>query len=286
MNNSNQIKTLLAATSLCFAVSAYSAGVKIDNVILGKDNNSAENPFVQPQDPALSGGGRDQSMQFGDVLFGNQNEDDLIIGALGIDLLFGSSGNDVLMGGIEHFNPLNRDRAFGGPGNDIFIWKPGDGSDLFRGASGSDAIIFGITGELVGGVRKFEVLNDQLSAEVALNEKTNLPKVDVTNSPGFCEVTDKNSESGSRKQLNDLGLDHFARFFIRSIADDFERRVQTDDNGLRVTLHLNSVEYLVCTERVGGVVEILNLQQSPPVRVDIDEVQPQQLRNRIKRIIK
>ena len=37
-------------------------------LIEGSDQNNIANPFVQPQDPALSGGGRDQSQQFGDVL--------------------------------------------------------------------------------------------------------------------------------------------------------------------------------------------------------------------------
>ena len=166
---------------------ASADNIAIDNVIIGPDNNSAENPFVQPQDPALSGGGRDQTMQFGDILLGKTYSDDLVIGGLGTDIISGRSGDDVLIGGIEHFNPFNRDRAFGGPGDDIFIWKPGDGSDLFRGGKGNDAIVFGITGELVNGVTRFEVLNDQQTAEVALRKRTKLPIVDVTNSPGILQ---------------------------------------------------------------------------------------------------
>ena len=37
-------------------------GVAVRNIIIGADNNSANNPFIQPQDPALAGGGRDQTM--------------------------------------------------------------------------------------------------------------------------------------------------------------------------------------------------------------------------------
>ncbi len=281
-------RLVLAAICLSLSInaSADSANIAIDNVIIGSDNNSAENPFVQPQDPALAGGGRDQTMQFGDILFGKRNTDDLIIGGLGTDIISGRGGDDVLIGGIEHFNPLNRDRAFGGPGDDIFIWKPGDGSDLFRGGKGNDVIVFGITGESVGGVTRFEVLNDQQTAEVALRRRTKLPKVDVTNSPGFCQVTDKNSEPGAKQELKALDINHLAKFFIRSVADSFEQGNQFDDNGLRVTLHLKNVEYLVCTQRNGNLIEVLDLRQSPPVSMNLRHIQPEKLRKRLRRIVK
>ena len=134
--------SVLAASS---ASMATSNGFKKLNVQIGADNNSIENPLVQPQDPALSGGGRDQTLQFGDVIFGSRR-DDLQIGGLGTDILAGGRGDDVIIGGIEHFNPLNRDRAFGGLGNDIFIWKPGDGSDLWNGGPGLDVVVFGLIG--------------------------------------------------------------------------------------------------------------------------------------------
>ena len=288
MKNTKRTLLTFAAISLCATLNATANSnfVAIDNIIKGTDANSADNPFLQPEDPALSGGGRDQTLQFGDILFGKSNKDDLIIGNLGPDFIFGKSGNDVLIGGIEHFNPSNRDRAFGGEGDDIFIWKPGDGSDLFRGGPGTDIVVFGITAEQVGNVRKFEVLNDQKSAKVSLNGKTKLPKVDVTNSPGFCEVVDKNSEPDAKKQLNALNLDHLVKFFIRSVADDFDRKVQTTDNGLRVTLHLNQVEFLVCTERLGGAIEIVDLRQSPPARVTLRDVPSRLMRHRIRLITK
>jgi hypothetical protein len=34
---------------------------------------------------------------------------------------------------------------FGGPGNDVALWAPGDGSEVFIGGPGLDAIIFGST---------------------------------------------------------------------------------------------------------------------------------------------
>lgn len=279
--------TLVAiALGTSMAAHAGSTDVDIDRTIIGADNNSADNAFVQPQDPALSGGGRDQTMQFGDVLAGRRSTDDFIIGRLGIDLLFGNGGHDILMGGIEHFNPLNRDRAFGGPGDDIFIWKPGDGSDLFWGGHHQDAIVFGVTGEVVNGKLKFEVLNDQQTAEVFQNKRTGLPKVDVTNSPGFCTVIDDSTSEQARKELDALNLDHLVQFSIRSVADDFDNGVQDEDNGLRVTLHLKDVEFLVCTERVGGVIQVLDLRKSPPVPIGLHEIKSDKLRKRLKRIVK
>ena len=34
---------------------------------------------------------------------------------------------------------------FGGPGNDVNLWAPGDGSEAFIGGPGRDALIFGAT---------------------------------------------------------------------------------------------------------------------------------------------
>ncbi|MGB0908961.1 MAG: hypothetical protein ACPGYT_01245 [Nitrospirales bacterium] len=94
--------------------------IRIHNIIRATDLNNISNPTVQPQDPVLSGGGRDQTLQLGDVLCRTQN-DDLIIGKLGTDLHFGYHGDDIIIGGTENFNPFNRDRTFGGRGNDIFM---------------------------------------------------------------------------------------------------------------------------------------------------------------------
>jgi len=224
-------------------------------------------------------------MQFGDVLLGKA-VDDLIIGRLGTDVISGARGDDVLIGGIEHFNPLNRDRAFGGRGNDIFIWKPGDGSDLFRGGSGKDVVIFGLIGELNNGNVEFGVVNDQKAGDVAINRRTGLPVVDVTNSPGFCTVIDASTSPDAAQQLAALDIDTLVQFSIRAIAEDFASGVQTDDNGLRVTLHLKDVEYVVCTDRNGGVIEILDIRQAPAQAVSLDDIASRKLRNRLRRILK
>lgn len=253
------------------------------NLIQGLDNNSSLNAFVQPQDPALAGGGRDQSLEFGDVLFGTR-ADDVINGRLGPDVIFGGSRRDVLLGGLEHFTANNRDRAFGGRGGDIFIWKPGDGSDFFDGGARQDAIVFGLTGELVDGAAEFQVVNDGKAGELFIDPHTHLPKVDVTNSPGFCEIVDSKTSVDAAEQLQALGVDHLVRFSLRGVRDAFEAGTQSVDNGLRVTLHLKDVEVLVCTSRQGGEIEVFDLTVSPAQLIHTRHVN-RQLRQRLADIV-
>ncbi len=264
--------------------------VRIQNVIKATDLNNKANATVQPQDPALSGNDRDQTLQFGDVLRGTR-KDDLIIGKLGTDLLIGNRGNDVLLGGTEDFNPFNRDRAFGGRGHDIFMWAPGDGSDLFEGGKGQDAVLFGKIGEIAdSGNIEFNVSlpgtpGSQDSDPIFLNPLTNLPLMDVSGSPGFCEIIDKSNAVGGKAALDALGIDHLVKFLIRGVANSFESGAQSKDNGLRVTLHLKDVETLVCTNREGGLVQVYDLTKSPAQEIDIDQIQNNKLRNRIKSMV-
>ena len=263
--------------SITLAGSAAAVAVALQtSVTIGSDANSTANHFVQPQDPALSGGGRDQSLQFGDVLRGDQdpagNFNDVLIGRLGVDVLLGGDEDDVLVGGTEHFNPQNRDRAFGEDGEDVFLWSPGDGSDFFDGGEGIDAVVFGLMGEVENGATVFRVSMDQMAGEVFIDPLTGLPQVDVTNSPGFCEIIDDATDPTSAAELDALGLDHLVRFSIRGIRDSFEAGQQTTDNGLRVTLHLKDVEVLICTGRNGGVVEAYNLTTSPATPLHLSTV--------------
>ncbi|MEM7309942.1 MAG: hypothetical protein AAF682_24925 [Planctomycetota bacterium] len=261
-------QTALFAAALVAAPVAWSAAsLLLPNLIIGQDNNSGENTFLQPEDPALSGGGRDQTLKFGDMLFGT-NSDDVIQGRLGTDVIVGSEGNDVLIGGTEHFNSENRDRAFGGPGYDAFLWSPGDGSDFFDGGEDLDVVVLGLMGELDDqGQLFFGVTNDEAAGDVVFDPATGLPSMDLVNSPGFCEVVDPSSSADAATELADLGLDRLVKFFIRGVADSFAAGEQTEDNGLRVTLHLKDVEFLVCTSREGGVVEAFDLRTTPPTQI-------------------
>jgi Ca2+-binding RTX toxin-like protein len=67
---------------------------------------------------------------------------DLILGSRGVDILIGgapvggSDGNDLIDG-----NQAN-DIAFMGAGDDTFRWDPGDGSDTVEGEAGDDTLLF------------------------------------------------------------------------------------------------------------------------------------------------
>ena len=254
------------------------------NVQVGADNNSTGNPFVQPQDPALAGGGINQSLDFGDVLVGGGGAD-LLIGGLGEDVLLGHGGPDVLIGGLEHFHPHKGDRKFGGPGDDILIWAPGDGSDLLDGGSGEDVLILGLVGEVVDNQIVFRVSDDQKAGAVFIHPVTQLPVVEVTNSPGFCRIIDRSSGPDAADQLRALRLQQLVRFFVRDKADSFERGEQNTDNGLRQTMHLRDVEYLICTSREGGASEILDLSVSPPIPVTLASLPPS-LSQRLQRMVR
>ena len=241
-------------------------------IVIGQDLNNSLNPFIQPQDEALAGGGRDQSLQFADIVKGGIGAD-ILIGGLGSDVLVGLSGDDIILGGTEDFNPANRDIALGGMGSDTFIWAPGDGSDFFDGGPGEDVVVFGFIGEVQDdGTVAFQVQTDQDTEEIFINPDTNLPEVDVANSPGFCTVIDKAWSEDAKENLELLELNQLVRFTIRALADSFESGEQDTDNGLRVTLSIRNTEYLVCTTRDGGEIEVLDLKSSPPRKADISDL--------------
>jgi hypothetical protein len=250
---------------------------------IGADTNFVGNNWIQPQDPAQAGGGINQSLDFGDVLYGT-SEQDLLIGGLGVDVLLGDEGDDVLIGGLEHFNLINSDRKFGGPGNDIFISGVGDGSDLLDGGPGEDVLILGLVGEVDdNGQTVFRVSQDEQAGEVFIDPATQLPIVDVTAAPGFCAVADRFHSSDALQQLQALGLHHLVRFFLREQADSFKAGEQNTDNGLRQTLHLKDIEFLICPNRESGAIEVLDLTVSPP---QVTELTSLSLSPRLQLIVK
>lgn len=262
-------------------------------VFLGADSNSISSPLLS-LNSAGPGGSPNQGLRGGDVLQGAATND-VMIGGLGIDIMLGADGDDVLVGGTEDFNSSvdgdargsdNRDRAFGGNGEDVFIWAPGDGSDFFDGGPGTDVLILGVLGEQqdsdgsTDGAPFFNVNppNTEGSQDfdgIFLDPDTNLPTVRVSASPGFCAVLD---EATNQAELDTLDLDHLVRFSLRAIANDFDSGVRTDDDGLRVSISLRNTEFLVCTRRDiiedGGEdnIEVLDLTTTPPTTVSLADL--------------
>ncbi len=185
--------------------------------------------------------------------------------------MLGQAGNDVQVGGPDP-SPPNADRAFGGAGADVFLWQPGDGSDFFDGGPQADAVVLG------------SILIDEETGLPELDPESGLPGIDVTGNGGFCEVVD-GTDPDDAAALEELGLDDLVLFFARGAADSFEAGEQTEDNGLRVTMHLIDVEYAVCAVRAGGAIEVFDLRVSPPDVIGIDDIGNSKLRRRLQAIV-
>ena len=276
--------SILAAFALSGGVS-LSAIAGVVTTIVGTDQNAL---FGVDDDVSslLSGnrgsnGGGDQSLQAGDAISGTE-ENDLLIGALGIDVMFGNDGHDILIGGTEDFNPLNRDRAFGGQGEDIFIWAPGDGNDFFDGGAEGDVLVVGLIGEQRNaqgsedGAPFFAVSppgteGSQDFDGIYVDPSSSLPVVDVAGGPGFCEVVDGSANAAEQAELKALGLDHLVRFSLRGPAADSAN----PDTGLRIAVHLKNTEFLVCGSATAGEIIAMDLTTSPPSLIDVSQLPAQ-----------
>lgn len=284
-------KSILAKT--VFMISCGLPSISMADVVVGKDLNSSkgENSTINALYSGNRGskGGGDQSLQFGDMVYGS-NSDDVLIGGLGIDVLFGKEGNDIILGGTEDFNPLNRDRAFGGAGDDIFIWAPGDGNDFFDGGAGTDVLVMALVGEkssdsaITTPVFSVNPPNKDGSQDfdgILLNDN-NLPFVRVKG-PGFCELLDQNSskeKSDGGPTLANLNLDHLVRFSLKGVANNFDNALLSNpdadvsqlDTGLRIAVHLKNTEFVVCDSRQGDVIEVFDLRSTPIEKVSQDQL--------------
>ena len=263
------------------------------SVLQGNDLNNLGSSLLS-LNPDGPGGSPNQSLRSGDVLQGDA-EDNVMIGALGVDVMFAGDGDDVMIGGTEDFNANvdgdnlgsdNRDRAFGEAGDDLFIWTPGDGSDFYDGGTGVDVVAFGVLGEErdnagnTDGAPFFNVSPPGTDGSfnfdgIFLDANTRLPTLSVSTSPGFCTVLDYSTHP---TELATLSLDHVVRFSLRGIANAFDDGSRSDDDGLRVALSLRNVEYLVCTNRAvvdgAGVanIQVLDISDYPPTVASLSDL--------------
>lgn len=266
--------------------------VKQFQLIMGTDVNTKNHPLLS-LNPGGPGGSPNQSLRAGDVLVGDEL-DNIIIGGLGVDVLLGYEGDDILIGGTEDFNSSvdgdnngsdNRDRALGYDGDDTFIWAPGDGSDFFDGGDGNDVVIFGFLGELRDaggntegapffGANPPNTDGSQDFDGIFLDEN-NQPVVNVSGSPGFCNVV---NASENQQAFNDLGIDNVVRFSLRNIANQFQAGERTDDDGLRVAITLRNTEFVVCTKREidadnsANNIEVINISGDTPIAATLADL--------------
>ena len=275
----HSLKGKLMKIIMLFLVSflSFFSAFAYGKVFIGSDSSQFRNPFIQPQDPPLSGGDRDQTLQFGDILFGTARED-IIIGALGADVIFAQGGDDIIIGGSEGGNPFSRDRVFAGEGDDLFVWAPGDGTDFIDFGRGNDILLVGVFGLQNGNDLIFPINNTQRFLKPFLDPTTGFPIVDALNAPGFCEILDDSDSAGTAKGLSELGIENVVRFVLRQVRNDFENGVQNTDNGLRVSLHVKGLELLICANRDGSAIDVIDLRVNPPSIKPIGSA-PQKIKN-------
>ena len=118
VNNTSLIRILGRQGNDLLTISEINGTLPRTN-ILGEEGNDA----------IISGSGSDE-------LDGGPG-DDTIFGKGGEDRIFGGTGNDFLSGGTG----LNDD-LFGGEGDDVIDWRPGEGSDVAEGQEGNDTMQF------------------------------------------------------------------------------------------------------------------------------------------------
>jgi Ca2+-binding RTX toxin-like protein len=235
---------VLAAMAAMIVINQANAalieGTSHGDVLFGADDDNQQNPQIQPA------GAGNQSLNNTDVIEGGPGND-LLIGLLGGDVIRGGPGDDVIVGGTEQFTTPNSDVMFGDNGNDVAIWRGGDGSDVFVGGNGTDALLMGA------------IDRDARNVPVILpaagrHAETGLPTADVTGQNGFCTLEDVRGQS--------LGYDFLVRFFLKSTG------------ALAVTMRVSQVEQVFCTSQTAAAVTFADLREAQPafVEVSLDEV--------------
>ena len=220
------------AAFLAGAVVTGSAMVKPgtpgNDVHIGQDTDNANNPFIQPPGVAAK-----QHMDNTDVLFGRAGAD-LLIGRLGDDVLLGGTASDILIGGPEGGQTPNSDVLLGDEGDDINIWAPGDGSEVFVGDRGDhDTMIFAPF-----------VTNDDGSLRLVRREGRRVPRVDIGGQPTFsCQIVPVPANQNTGEQ-----------FLVRFLVN----------GNIVVTVRQKDVERVLCTSPNEGWATSADLTDAHP----------------------
>lgn len=231
---------LAAALTASPALAGFQPGSNGDDAIFGADDDNVDNPVIQPE------GAVDQSLKNADAIDG-KNGDDVLIGLLGSDTIRGGKGDDVIIGGTEQFTQPNSDIMFGDDGNDVSLWRAGDGSDAFVGGRGLDAEVF-------GSIDRDDNNIPMINPATGRHAKTGLPSADVTGQAGFCTLEDVRGQK--------LGYEFLIRFFVRATGN------------LAVTVRTAEVEQVFCTSEAGRAITFADLTSPNPefVEVSLDQV--------------
>jgi Ca2+-binding RTX toxin-like protein len=230
----------LTLLSLESARAALIEGSRRSDLLFGADDDNQQNPLLQPL------GAPNQSLNDTDIMDGRAG-DDVMIALLGADVMHGGAGHDVLVGGTEQGAQPNSDIIFGDDGRDVSIWRGGDGSEVFIGGRGTDALVMGAIDRDANNVPRISPADGRYEA-------TGLPTADVTGQNGFCTLEDIRDQ--------ELGYDFLVRFFLKSTG------------ALAVTMRVSDVEQVFCTSETRAAITYADLREDSPefVEVSLDEV--------------
>lgn len=227
------VATLVATAAIAAGLSLPSASATVEpgtpakDVHIGLDNDNASNTFIQP-----AGVTAPQHMDNSDLLFG-RGQDDLLFGGLGSDTLLGQEGSDILVGGPDLGRAPSSDTLVGDIGDDIGIWSPGDGNDVFAADEGSDTMIFG---PLVTGPNGKPLLQRQLNRTI--------PRVTLAGHPSYgCTLV-------KVPPAQQLGVQYLVRFTVGS--------------AIVATVRLKDVERVICPAAAPGSARTADLTQTYP----------------------
>jgi Ca2+-binding RTX toxin-like protein len=224
--------TLLAAvaiaTTAATAFGAVDPGTPDKDIHIGRDNDNASNPFIQP--PGVTA---PQHMNDTDLLFGRGNAD-LLIGNKGGDTLLGGTGPDILVGGPDRGGDRGDDVLVSDDGDDVAVWSPGDGNDIVDGNAGTDTLIVGPVLTTLGGGLRLDTWT--------LNRA--IPKVDLA------AATNQTCELVPVPESEHLGVQYLLRL--------------SAGGGLLNTLRLKEMEVVVCPGPHAGSAMVADLTAGKP----------------------
>lgn len=220
----------LALTVTGAARATVEPGTPAKDVHVGLDNDNAANPFIQPAGVAAP-----QHMDDSDLMFGRDG-DDLLIGRKGSDTLLGGPGSDILIGGPDVATEPRSDVLVGDVGDDVGLWAPGDGNDVFAADEGSDTMILG---PLVTAANGRPVLRHTLGRDV--------PRADLGGPSSFgCTLVPV-------PPSEPIGVQYLVRFTVGST--------------LVATVRLKDVEQVVCPGPTAGTARVADLTAVYPTFV-------------------
>jgi Ca2+-binding RTX toxin-like protein len=229
-------------------------------LLIGSDDDRQDNAALQ------AGAATNQSLNRTDIIIGG-SANDVMFGLNGNDFMDGRAGRDIILGGPDGGTPPggppNSDLMFGGSDNDVNLWAPGDGSEVFIGGPGSrDALVFGATDrETIADPETGFLLPTLLLGVSAFPQ--GIPTANVSGVTSFCTI-----EASPLPEYE---------FLVRFLGVA---------GNLIVTLRVSGVEQVFCSGQGGGAITFADLTVPYPSFVVVSHQEVSQLNFLVGKMIR